>query len=91
MAEHTSANIWQEWFPERVLADLLAGDEVFADCGQVKGVFKDALKREVRAGRLVTWRGKWFPVAGAPGGIGPDKVCYGTPEVRDMFAQWTKN
>lgn len=82
---NTSANIWIEWFPENVLADVLAGREVVADIGQVKGAWKAQLQHEVRAGRLVTWKGKWFPVAGAPHGIGPDKTCYGTPEVRDLF------
>lgn len=82
----TSANIWDEWFPEGALADVLSGRDVVADIGQVKGVWRNALKKEVRAGRLATWRGKWFPLAGAPGGLGPDKTCYGTPEMRDYFA-----
>lgn len=79
-------NIWDKCFPEEALADLLAGRDVVPDIGQVKGVFKQALKKEIKAGRLVTWKGKWFPHAGAPFGLGPDKTCYGTPELRDYFA-----
>lgn len=85
-AANTSANIWTEWFPEDVFAAVLAGDKIIADIGQVNGLWKTALEREVRAGRLAKWRGKWFPQAGAPYGIGPDKTCYGTPENRDRFA-----
>lgn len=87
MAEYTNANIWTEWFPESALADVLAGRRVVANIGQVKGAWKRQLQHEVRAGRLVTWKGKWYPLAGAPTGIGPLKTCYGTPEVRDGFAE----
>ena len=64
----------------------LAG-EVLVDIGHVGPVTRDALKRAVRAGKLVQWRGKWFPLAGAPGGIGPDKNCWSTPEVAAAFAE----
>jgi hypothetical protein len=83
----TSANIWTEWFPEETLRAVLAGEQVIADIGQVNGVWKKALKHEVKAGRLVTWRGKWFPMAGARFGMGPDKTCYGTAEARDFLTQ----
>lgn len=85
--EFTSANIWDEWFPENVLADLLAGHDVFADTGQVKGAWKAALRKEIKAGRLVTWKGHWFPHPGSPFGMGPLKTCYGIPEIRDAYAQ----
>lgn len=85
-AAKTSANIWTHWVPEDVFAAILAGDQVIADIGQVGGLWKRMLEREVRAGRLAKWRGKWFPQAGAPFGMGPDKTCYGTPELRDAFA-----
>ena len=84
--EYTSANIWTDWFPEDRLADLLAGREVEANIGQVKGAWKAALDREVRAGRLTRWQGHWFPVAGAPYGLGPLKTCYGHPDVAAFFA-----
>lgn len=74
--------IWQDWFPEKALADVLAGREVECDIGQVKGAWKKALEREVRAGRLTKWKGHWFPVAGANFGLGPLKTCYGTPAAR---------
>ena len=86
MSERSNANLWTEWFPERVLADVLAGRDVVPDLGQVKGIWKRTLQREVRAGRLVTWRGKWFPIAGAKFGMGPDKTCYGTTGLRDALA-----
>jgi hypothetical protein len=70
--------------PESALAAVLSG-EVVADIGQVNGLWKKMLDHEVRAGRLVTWRGKWFPIAGAAHGIGPDKTCYGTPAARDAL------
>jgi hypothetical protein len=83
----TSANIWTEWFPEEALRDVLSGDDVIADIGQVKGVWKKTLDREIKAGRIVKWRGYWFPIAGAQFGIGPLKTCYGTAEARDLVMQ----
>ncbi|MBT1154325.1 hypothetical protein J1C56_01835 [Aminobacter anthyllidis] len=85
IAEFTNANIWTEWFPESELHAVLAGEVVIPNIGQVKGVWKKALQREVKAGRLVTWKGYWFPVAGAQHGIGPLKTCYGTAEARAVF------
>lgn len=85
--EMTNANIWQDWFPESALADVLSGSDVVADIGQVKGCWKLTLEKEVRAGRLAKWRGKWFPQPGAPFGIGPDKTCYGLPEIGAYFAE----
>ena len=86
VTEYTSANIWQDWFPEEALADLLAGRAVETNIGQVKGAWKRALAHEVKAGRLVTWQGHWYPVPGAPWGLGPLKTCYGTPEIAAYFA-----
>ena len=86
VTEYTSANIWQDWFPEEALADLLAGRAVETNIGQVKGAWKRALAHEVKAGRLVTWQGRWYPVPGAPWGLGPLKTCYGTPEIAAYFA-----
>lgn len=77
--------IGRDWFPENWLADVLAGRDVEVDIGQVKGAWRKALQREVRAGRLVTWRGRWFPIAGARFGIGPLKTCYGTVTARDLL------
>ena len=70
-------------FPESLLADLLSGDRVLPYVGQVNGALKTALAREVKAGRLVTWKGYWHPVAGASRGIGPLKTCFGTVSARD--------
>ncbi len=72
-------------FPESMLADVLAGREVVPDIGQVNGAWKSALSREVKAGRLVTWKGHWHPIAGASWGVGPLKTCYGTPEAAEAL------
>ncbi|HEX5321470.1 MAG TPA: hypothetical protein VFW46_20090 [Stellaceae bacterium] len=80
-------NLWDEWYPESRLAALLAGEKVEANIGQVRGAWKRALEKEVRAGRLAKWRGFWFPTAGAPHGIGPLKTCYGKPELKTYFAE----
>jgi len=85
-AAFDNSNIWTGWVPEDALAAVLAGEDVVANIGQVHGLWKQMLEREVRAGRLAKWRGKWFPQAGAPFGLGPDKTCYGTPELRDYCA-----
>lgn len=71
--------------PEHLLADVLAGRHVVADIGQVEGEWKRLLEQAVRAGQLVKWKGKWFPTAGAPWGMGPLKTCYGTAEARDYY------
>ncbi len=81
-----ATELWTDWFPESVLADVLAGRDVIPNIGQVRGAFKAALEREVKAGRLAKWKGKWHPVAGAPFGLGPDKTCYGTPAIAAAFA-----
>lgn len=61
--------------------------EVVVNIGQVTPGEKRVLAQAVRAGKLTTWRGRWFPVAGAPVGIGPLKTCWGTPEVAAYFAE----
>jgi hypothetical protein len=53
-----------------------------ADIGQLDPAAKVALKRAVKSGKLVSWRGKWAPVTGADYGLGPDKTCYGTAHDR---------
>lgn len=75
-----------EMVPEAALADVLRGAHVVADIGQVNGLWKRMLATEVKAGRLVTWKGHWHPIAGAPWGIGPLKTCYGTAEARDAVS-----
>lgn len=85
-AVYDNSNIWQDWFPESALADVLAGRDVIPNIGQVKGVWKRQLEKEVKAGRLAKWKGKWYPVAGASWGLGPDKTCYGTPALKEHFS-----
>ena len=55
-----------------------AKQEVVVDIGQIGAKEKRALDRAVRRGELVKWRGRWFPTAGALGGIGPLKSCWHT-------------
>jgi len=62
-----------------------ASQEVIANIGQLTEGDKRVLEMGVKAGVIVKWRGKWFPVAGAPFGIGPDKTCYGPKALRDQY------
>lgn len=79
-----SHNIWTEWVPEETLRAVLAGEEIIVDIGQVNDLWRQMLNREITTGRIVKWRGKWFPIPGARSGLGPDKTCYGTQEARDL-------
>lgn len=63
------------------------GGGVLVNTGQVTPDEVKALKRAVRAGQLISWRGKWFPEPGAAFGIGPDKVCWSTPETAARFVK----
>lgn len=53
--------------------------KVVVNIGQLDAATKRKLDGMVRKGRIVKWRGYWFPIAGAPAGIGPLKTCYGIP------------
>ncbi len=70
---------------EYELLDAALRGDVVCNIGQVNEGAKKLLDQAVRAGKLTKWRGKWFPYAGAPFGIGPDKTCWGLPEVRDRM------
>ena len=69
----------------QIEAHLNAG-EVIPQIGQISDEHIRALNKMARAGQIAKWRGKWFPIAGAPGGIGPDKDCYGTHEAKALVA-----
>lgn len=60
--------------------EALDGD-VVCNIGQVGKADARALDKLVRSGSLTKWRGYWFPVSGAPFGIGPLKTCYALPEI----------
>lgn len=62
----------QDW----IVPAALAGD-VIVDIGQVEKPTRRELDKLARLGVLLKWRGKWFPVAGAAFGLGPDKTCWG--------------
>ena len=64
----------QDW----IIPAALNG-EVVVDIGQIAPETKRKLEKLVRKGTLLKWRGKWYPVAGAAYGLGPDKTCYGLP------------
>lgn len=50
---------------------------VIVNIGQIAPETEKQLNKLVRAGVLIKWRGKWYPVAGASYGLGPDKTCWG--------------
>lgn len=63
--------------------------EVVANIGQVDQKAIRSLEKAAKAGEIAKWRGKWFPVAGAPFGIGPDKTCYGPIGSHERWAGFT--
>jgi len=67
----------------QVYSAIEAG-EVIANIGQISGADKRRLDKLAEDGQISKWRGKWFPVAGASYGIGPDKTCYGTHAVKAL-------
>jgi hypothetical protein len=69
---HTRTYGPQDW----IIPAALAGD-VIVNIGQIAPDTEKQLSKLVRTGTLLKWRGKWFPTAGAPWGLGPDKTCYG--------------
>lgn len=73
----------QDW----IIPALLAG-EVIVNIGQIAPETAKQLAKMVRAGTVLKWRGKWYPVAGAAWGLGPDKTCWALPIVRDNIASW---
>lgn len=62
----------QDW----IVPAALAG-EVIVQISQIAPDTVKQLDKLVRAGTLLKWRGKWYPVAGASFGLGPDKTCWG--------------
>ena len=62
----------QDW----IVPAALAG-EVIVNIGQIAPDTEKQLNKLVRDGTLLKWRGKWYPVAGASFGLGPDKTCWG--------------
>lgn len=70
--------------------DAALAGEVTVDIGQIGPLVRKALDKAVRAGKLKKWRGKWFPVAGAPFGLGPDKTCWSTPEVAAHYTEFRR-
>lgn len=55
--------------------------DVVCDIGQLDAATKRKLERLVRNGVITKWRGYWFPIAGAPFGIGSLKTCYGPQSI----------
>lgn len=62
----------QDWMIPAVL-----GGEVLVQISQIAPETVKQLDKMVKAGTLIKWRGKWYPLAGASFGIGPDKTCWG--------------
>ena len=67
-----------------VLTDALNG-RVICNIGQLSHETKLALEREIRAGRLAKWRGYWYPAPGMLWGLGPPKMCYGLPRIKEYY------
>lgn len=59
---------------------------VVAVIGQVDDASRRKLDAAARNGEIAKWRGYWYPVAGAPFGIGPLKTCYGPVGSPDRWA-----
>jgi len=55
--------------------------KVVVDIGQLGNETKRELEKLARKDRIKKWRGYWFPIAGAPEGIGALKTCYGIPPI----------
>jgi hypothetical protein len=66
--------------PQDVFVETAMAGEVVVQIGQIAPSTVKQLDKLVRAGTLLKWRGKWFPVAGAAFGLGPDKTCWGLAE-----------
>jgi hypothetical protein len=64
----------------------MAQNRVVPMIGQASTKERTALDRAVRRGEIEKWRGYWFPVAGAPFGIGPLKTCYGPIGSQECWA-----
>lgn len=69
------------------IIDAAMAGEVICSIGQIDEPTKRALDKLVKAGTLIKWKGKWFPVAGASYGIGPLKQCWGLPSVFSVDSQ----
>ena len=55
----------------------IANGCVLVNIGQLDQRTKKALASLVKRGRLVKWKGHWFPLDGHPTyGMGPLKTCY---------------
>lgn len=69
---------------------IIEGGGTIANIGQLDAATRRELDRMVRRGVLAKWRGHWFPIEGAPYGMGPLKTCYGPVEARDYWATFGK-
>lgn len=65
-----------------------ATSRVIANIGQIDKPDQRLLDRAVKLGTISKWRGRWFPEAGAPYGLGPLKTCYGPNDVCAYYAAW---
>ena len=64
--------------------DRVFAGEVICNIGQVSHAERRALDKLAKAGKLVKWRGYWYPDPRWPEGIGPLKSCWALPHVRNM-------
>lgn len=50
---------------------------VVCNTGQISKLDAGRLNRAAKRGEIEKWRGHWFPIPGAPWGLGPLKSCWG--------------
>jgi hypothetical protein len=72
-----SASPARTYPPQGHIVRAVLGGEVVVDIGQIAPETLKQFNKLLRAGTLIKWRGKWYPVAGAAFGLGPDKTCWG--------------
>lgn len=63
--------------PQDLIIPAALDGKVIVNIGQIAPDTLKQINKLVRTGTLLKWRGKWFPVAGAAFGLGPDKTCFG--------------
>lgn len=71
------ANSRKTYAPQDWIVPAALNGTVIVAIGQIAPETVKQLDKLVRAGTLLKWRGKWYPVAGASFGLGPDKTCWG--------------
>lgn len=67
MTNHQMQNVW---------VDEIKAGKIVCNIGQLSKADLRAIERCIRAGIIQKFKGHFWPVSGAPVGIGPLKTCY---------------